>query len=59
MYGEGFKAERTTKKRQLCVRPRKVKVKRNKKVKSNKATSKKKVVKQSAGKKKNVDIFSF
>jgi len=44
MYGEGFKDDRTTKKRQLCVRPRKVKVKRNKKVKvkSNKATSKKK-----------------
>lgn len=59
MYGEGFKVGHATKKRQLGVKPRKVKVKRNKKVKvkRNKVKSKK-VVKRKQSK-KNIDIFSF
>lgn len=70
LYGEGFKMGHSTKKRQLGVKPRKVKAKRNKKVKvkrnkkvkvkRNKVKSKKVVKrKKSGGKQKNIDIFSF
>lgn len=60
MYGDGFIVGRSTKKRQLGVKPRKVKVKKNKKVKSKKVVkkSKKKIVKRKK-KSKNNDIFSF
>lgn len=66
MYGEGFIGGHTIKKRQLSVKPRAVKIKRNKtvKVKRNNKVKSKKVVKRKikSGKKKNkknVDIFSF
>lgn len=63
MFGEGFKVGHSTKKRQLGVKPRKVKVKRNKKVKvkRNKVKSKKVVKRKKSGgkKEKNIDIFSF
>lgn len=69
MYGEGFIGGHLTKKRQLGVKPRAVKIKKNikkKKVKRNNKVKSKKVVKRKKKsgkkkkyKKKNADIFSF
>lgn len=68
MYGEGFKASKSPKKRQLLVTQRRAKVKRSKvkkskksrKIVKKKSSLKRKSKKSSAGKKnKNiVDIFS-